>query len=183
MLKIPVVMMLHTFDYTMERRLGSFNLVWRQGSFCPLYTSTRMQRPQKGSNFYVLQLIIKEVFRARQMQPCKSPFAGSSNWMRGGVTSIRTNAECIGRLEEWSKESSTRTPRPPTPTPSTSLPWLVLECKQKIVRLKLKLQVSTLLEIVCSQDQGKSGRLIVVGKVDHVPLRGRTSLGRLNFTV
>ena len=59
-------------------------LVWRQGSLCPLNTSTRMQRPQKGSNLYVLQLIIKEVFRARQIQPCKSPYARSSNWMRGG---------------------------------------------------------------------------------------------------
>ena len=154
------------------------------GKLLPVVYFYKDAEATKRIKFYVLQLIIKEVFRARQMQPCKSPYAGSSNWMRGaGVASRRTNAECIGRLEEWSKESSTRTPRPPPPTPSTSLPWLVLECKQKIVRLKFKLQVSTLLEIVCSQDQGKSGRLVVVGKVDHVPLRGRTSLGRLNFTV
>ena len=109
---------------------------------------------KKDQIFYGLLVIIKEAFRGRQIQPCKSPYAGSSNWERG-VTSRLTNVKCIGLLEEWSKESSTR--EVPTPHPDAiHLPsligaWMQKEKKEtKFVWLKLKSQISKLLEILCS---------------------------------
>ena len=77
MLTIPMVMMLHTFENTMDSRLGSFGKT--AGKLVPVDTSTRMQIPQKGSIFYVIRLIIKEVLRARQIQPSKSSYAESFN--------------------------------------------------------------------------------------------------------
>ena len=38
----------------------------------------------KMIKFYVLQFTIKEVFRTRSIQPCTSPYTGSSVWMVGG---------------------------------------------------------------------------------------------------
>ena len=50
------------------------------------------------------------------------------------------------------------------PLPPTHPPTLRKKNKKKeIVRFKLSSQVSILLEILCSCDQGMTGRLIVVG--------------------
>ena len=77
MLNLSMVMMLHTFQNTMDSRLESFGMT--AGKLLPVEYFDKDAETTKGSNFYVLQLIRKEVFRARQIEPCKSPYAGSSN--------------------------------------------------------------------------------------------------------
>ena len=157
-------------------------LVWRQGSLCPLNTSTRMQRPQKGSNLYVLQLIIKEVFRARQIQPCKSPYAGSSNWMRG-VTSRLTNAECNGLLEEWSKESLTRGTSIPNLHPIHPLLDWSLNVKVYVTGWATCWRFCALKTKESQGGWSSSGQWYVTpDRGRHlVPRRQRASLGRLNY--
>ena len=77
MLKIPMVMMLHTFENTMDGRLRSFGMT--AGKLVPVENFYKDAEATKRINFYVLQLKIKEVFWARQIQPRTSPYVGSSN--------------------------------------------------------------------------------------------------------
>ena len=69
--------MSHTFENTMDSRLGSFGMT--AGRLVPVEYFYNDAEATKWIKFYVLQLIIKEVFRARQIQPCTSPYEGSSN--------------------------------------------------------------------------------------------------------
>ena len=60
MLTIPMVMMLHTFENTMDSRLGSFGMT--AGKLVPLESFYKDPEATKRIKFYVLQSIIKEVF-------------------------------------------------------------------------------------------------------------------------
>ena len=76
MLQIPMVMMLHTFENIVDSQLDSF--VMTAGKLVPVANFYKHPEATKKIKFYVLQLIIKEVFRTRSIQPCTSPCAGSS---------------------------------------------------------------------------------------------------------
>ena len=75
--QIPMVMMLHTFENTIDRRLRSFGKT--AGKLVPVENFYKDAEATKRIKFYVFQLIIKEVFWARQIRPRTSPYAGSSN--------------------------------------------------------------------------------------------------------
>ena len=77
MLIMSMVMMLHTFENTVDRRLRGFGMT--AGKLVPVENFFKDAEATKRIKFYVLQLIIKEVFWARQIQPRTSPYVGSSN--------------------------------------------------------------------------------------------------------
>ena len=77
MLKIPMVMVLHTFQNTMDSRLGSFGMT--AGRLVPINCFYKDAEATKGSKSYVSQLIMKGMFWTRQIQPCTSSYAEFSN--------------------------------------------------------------------------------------------------------
>ena len=63
MLKIPVVMMLHKFENSMDSRLGSFGMT--AGKTVPFENFYKDPEATKRIKFYVLQLMRKELFQVR----------------------------------------------------------------------------------------------------------------------
>ena len=64
MLQIQMLMTLHTFEKTVNSRLGSFGMT-KGKLLVPLENFYKDQEATKSIKFYVLQSIIKEDFRAR----------------------------------------------------------------------------------------------------------------------
>ena len=76
MLQIPMVMMLHTFENIVDKRLESSGMT--AGKLVPVENFYKDPEATKRIKFLVLQLIIKEVFPTRSIQPGTFPYAGSS---------------------------------------------------------------------------------------------------------
>ena len=141
-----MAMMLHTFENTVDSRLGSFGMT--AGKLVPLESFYKDPEATKRIKFYVLQSIINEVSVSGSLNTVLHiPYMHHLliEWEK--VTYRLADAQCLGLWKSAVKNLQPGCPNAPTHLPHP-LDWR-LNAINKIVWLKLKSQISKLLEILC----------------------------------